>query len=143
MLIVHVFICASFPYHQLGCNLHSFFRKLAQGLGPSLVILIMGALGYDGELKANQPFEVAEKMKWLVAALYTFSAIVMFVSITFIYNLDKKKVAVMTEALNERRGVATETVEEEKTVEATQEIETPETLEETAEEISENTNTEE
>jgi hypothetical protein len=87
----------------------------------------MAALGYDGELKANQPFEVAEKMKWLVAALYTFSAIVMFVAITFIYNLDKKKVAVMTAELNERRGIApteteaTETVEE--VVEETQTLE--------------------
>lgn len=87
-------------------SLHSFFRKLAQGLGPSLVILIMGALGYDGELKADQPFEVAENMKWLVAALYSFSAIVMFVAIAFIYNLDKKKVAQMNAELSARRSVA-------------------------------------
>ena len=84
-------------------SLHSFFRKLAQGLGPSLVILIMGALGYDGALGADQPFAVAENMKWLVAALYSFSAIVMFISIAFIYNLDKKKVEVMTNELAERR----------------------------------------
>ena len=64
----------------------------------------MGALGYDGELGADQPFAVAENMKWLVAALYTFSAIVMFLSITFVYNLDKKKVAEMTAELAERRG---------------------------------------
>ena len=85
-------------------SLHSFFRKLAQGLGPSLVILIMSALGYDGTLGADQPFPVAEKMKWLVAALYTFSAIVMFVAITFIYNLNKKKVEQMNTELAERRG---------------------------------------
>jgi GPH family glycoside/pentoside/hexuronide:cation symporter len=91
--------------------LHSFFRKLAQGLGPSLVILIMTALGYDGELKANQPFHVAENMKWLVAALYTFSAVVMFISIAFIYNLNKKKVAIMTEELAARRA-AEESAEE-------------------------------
>ena len=93
-------------------SLHSFFRKLAQGLGPSTVILIMGALGYDGELGAAQPFAVAENMKWLVAALYSFSAIVMFVSITFIYNLNKKKVAQMTAELNARRGVTDERLEE-------------------------------
>ena len=85
-------------------SLHSFFRKLAQGAGPSLVILIMAALGYDGELGAAQPFEVAENMKWLVAALYTFSAVVMFVSIAFIYNLNKKKVAQMTAELEARRN---------------------------------------
>ena len=43
-------------------------------------------------------------MKWLVAALYSFSAIVMFVSIAFIYNLDKKRVAEMTADLEARRS---------------------------------------
>ena len=85
-------------------SLHSFFRKLAQGVGPSAVILIMSALGYNGELGANQPFEVAVNMKWLVAALYTFSAIVMFVSIAFVYDLNKKKVAEMTAELEVRRS---------------------------------------
>jgi GPH family glycoside/pentoside/hexuronide:cation symporter len=85
-------------------SLHSFFRKIAQAVGPSLVVLIMTALGYNGALEADQPFVVAEKMKWLVAALYTFSAVVMFVSITFIYNLNKKKTAIMTKELAERRG---------------------------------------
>ena len=85
-------------------SLHSFFRKLAQGLGPSAVVLIMSALGYDGELGADQPFQVAENMKWLVASLYSFSAIVMFVSIAFIYNLDKKRVAQMTSELEARRA---------------------------------------
>ncbi len=84
-------------------SLHSFFRKLAQGLGPSAVILIMKVLGYNGELGANQPFAVAENMKWLVAALYTFSAVVMFISIAFIYDLNKKKVAQMAAELEARR----------------------------------------
>jgi Na+/melibiose symporter-like transporter len=66
----------------------------------------MGWLGYIGEKGAEQEFAVATNMKWLVAALYTFSAIVMFVSIAFIYNLDKKKVAQMTAELNERRAAA-------------------------------------
>ena len=86
-------------------SLHSFFRKLAQGLGPSLVIVLMKALGYDGEKGADQTFQVAENMKWLVASLYSFSAIVMFVSIAFIYNLNKKKVAEMTEALEAKRSI--------------------------------------
>ena len=85
-------------------SLHSFFRKLAQGLGPSIVVIIMGWLGYVGANGAEQPYAVAENMKWLVAALYTFSAAVMFLSIAFVYNLDKKKVAIMTQELAERRG---------------------------------------
>ncbi|MBQ8740501.1 MAG: MFS transporter [Clostridia bacterium] len=87
-------------------SLHSFFRKLAQGLGPSAVILIMGLLGYVGEKGADQTFAVAVNMKWLVAALYSFSAIVMFISIAFIYNLNKKKVAEMTADLEARRAKA-------------------------------------
>ncbi len=101
-------------------SLHSFFRKLAQGLGPSLVVIIMGWLGYKGELGADQPFWVAENMKWLVAALYTFAAVVMFVSIAFVYNLDKKKVAQMTAELNERR-----TAEKAEIVAETENAETP------------------
>lgn len=85
-------------------SLHSFFRKLAQGLGPSVVILIMEALGYVGELGADQPMAVATNMKWLVAALYTFSAVVMFISIAFIYDLNQKKVAQMTADLKARRA---------------------------------------
>ena len=96
-------------------SLHSFFRKLAQGLGPSAVILIMGALGYDGELGANQPFEVAENMKWLVASLYTFSAVVMFISIAFIYNLNKNKLKIMTDELTARKS-ADAAIDSEETV---------------------------
>ena len=103
-------------------SLHSFFRKLAQGLGPSLVIIIMGALGYDGALGADQPFAVAENMKWLVACLYTFSAIVMFVSITFIYNLNKKKVAQMTEALTARRNAQANVAKETSTEEVVENV---------------------
>ena len=89
-------------------SLHSFFRKLAQGMGPSIVVLIMKVLGYDGSLGADQPIEVATNMKWLVAALYTFSAAVMFIAIAFVYDLNKKKVAEMTAELEERRAANTD-----------------------------------
>lgn len=85
-------------------SLHSFFRKLAQGVGPSAVIALMGILGYDGRLGANQSFEVAENMKWLVAGIYTFSAVVMFISVAFIYNLDRKRAREMTAELELRRN---------------------------------------
>ena len=115
--------------------LHSFFRKLAQGLGPSIVVIIMGWLGYIGANEGNQTFEVAERMKWLVATLYTFSAVVMFLAITFVYNLDKKTVELMTSDLSARRKTeeATTTVNEE--VIATVEEETTETEEEKNEEV--------
>ncbi len=84
-------------------SLHSFFRKLAQGLGPSVVILLMKAMGYNGALGAEQPFAVAENMKWLVAGLYTFSAVVMFIAVAVVYDLDKKKITKISAELAERR----------------------------------------
>lgn len=85
-------------------SLHSFFRKLAQGVGPSIVLLVMGVLGYDSKIGVGaQSAATAHNMCWLVAALYTFSAVLMFVGLAFIYNLDKKTLAKMNEELSERR----------------------------------------
>ncbi|MBQ3003976.1 MAG: MFS transporter [Clostridia bacterium] len=81
-------------------SIHSFFRKLAQGVGPSIVLLLMGVLGYNEKLGTiGQSFETASNMCWLVAGLYLFSAVVQFIGLALIYNLDKKTVAQMTEDL--------------------------------------------
>ncbi len=86
-------------------SLHSFFRKLAQGVGPSAVLLIMGFLGYQSELGTiGQSFETSHNMCWLVAGLYLFSAVVQFVGIAFIYNLDKKTLARMNADLGRTEG---------------------------------------
>ncbi|MBQ9071374.1 MAG: MFS transporter [Clostridia bacterium] len=91
-------------------SLHSFFRKLAQGIGPSIVLLIMGALGYISEKgTGGQSAATAYNMCWLVAGLYLFSAILMFVSIAFIYNLDTKTMAKMNEELEASRVNTAET----------------------------------
>ncbi|MBE6036641.1 MAG: MFS transporter [Clostridiales bacterium] len=88
-------------------SLHSFFRKLAQGIGPSIVLLLMGALGYESALGTEgQSLETASNMCWLVAALYLFSAVVQFVSIKFIYNLDKKTLAQMNADLAAKHEAA-------------------------------------
>ena len=87
--------------------LHSFFRKLAQGVGPAAVIAIMGTslIGYESALGTiGQSAETASKLCWLVAGLYTFSAICQFVGVALIYNIDKKTLAKMTRELAERRG---------------------------------------
>jgi GPH family glycoside/pentoside/hexuronide:cation symporter len=76
-------------------SLHSFFRKLAQGVGPALVLVIMVALGYVGADEGNQAWEVAVKMRYLVAGTYMFSAILQFVGLGLVYNLDKKTLAQM------------------------------------------------
>ena len=84
--------------------LHSFFRKLAQGLGPALALVIMVSLGYVGANEGNQVFEVALRMRYLVAALYVLSAVMQFVGLGLIYNLDKKTLAKMTEELKARNA---------------------------------------
>ena len=81
-------------------SLHSFFRKLAQGVGPSVVLLIMGVLGYDSKLGTiGQSAGTAQNMCWLVAGLYLFSAVLQFIGIAVIYNLDKKTVEQMGKEL--------------------------------------------
>ena len=86
-------------------SLHSFFRKLAQGIGPSAVMYIMGLLGYVSKYGTiGQSAETAQNMCWLVAGLYAFSAILQFVGIAFVYNLDKKTLETMTKELEERRA---------------------------------------
>ncbi len=90
-------------------SLHSFFRKLAQGVGPSAVLLIMGWLGYEAKYGTiGQSITTAHNMCWLVAALYLFSAVLQFIGIAVIYNLDKKTLGEMNAELEARKTAATE-----------------------------------
>ena len=87
--------------------LHSFFRKLAQGVGPAAVIAIMGTslIGYVESLGTiGQSAETAQNMCWLVAILYAFSAVCQFVGVAIVYNIDKKTLEKMNAELSERRG---------------------------------------
>ena len=99
-------------------SLHSFFRKLAQGVGPSVVLLIMGALGYVSKYGTiGQSAQTAHNMCWLVAGLYLFSAVVQFIGLAVIYNLDKKTLDKMNADLAARHNaeaveaLATEEIE--------------------------------
>ena len=86
-------------------SLHSFFRKLAQGVGPSIVLLIMGMLGYISDLgTAGQSAATSYNMCWLVAGLYAFSAVLMILGVGVIYNLDKKTLNKMNEELAARKA---------------------------------------
>ena len=88
-------------------SLHSFFRKLAQGIGPSAVLFIMGALGYVSKYGTiGQSAETAHNMCWLVAGLYMFSAVLQFIGLSVIYNLDKKTLKQMNDELTERRSAS-------------------------------------
>ncbi len=85
--------------------LHSFFRKLSQGIGPSAVLLIMGWLGYQSNLGTiGQSLQTSHNMCWLVAGLYLFSAVMQFVGLAVVYNLDKKTVEQMNAELAERHS---------------------------------------
>ena len=85
--------------------LHSFFRKFAQGVGPSAVLLLMGALGYVESLGTiGQSEQTASNMCWLVAGLYLLSGVLQFIGIALIYNIDKKTLEVMTAELAARHA---------------------------------------
>ena len=86
-------------------SLHSFFRKLAQGIGPSMVLLIMGWIGYESKYGTiGQSATTAHNMCWLVAALYLFSAVLQFIGLAVIYNLDKKTLDRMNEDLAAKKN---------------------------------------
>ena len=90
-------------------SLHSFFRKLAQGVGPSIVLFIMGVLGYDSKLGTiGQSFTTSHNMCWLVAGLYLFSAVLQFIGLALIYNLDKKTLNKMNNELAARKASSTD-----------------------------------
>ena len=102
-------------------SLHSFFRKLAQGLGPAVALVIMSALGYvnNANLDAagkytNVPdasgafnainvewlgWDVAVNLRVLVAVLFLVAAVMQFVGLGLVYNLDKKTLAKMNSDL--------------------------------------------
>ena len=84
--------------------LHSFFRKLAQGIGPAVALQILLAIGYVGANEGNQTWEVASKMPFMVASLYLISAVTGFIGLGLIYNLDKKTLATMQEELEARKA---------------------------------------
>ena len=104
-------------------SLHSFFRKLAQGVGPAVALVIMSGLGYVNNAidpKTGEAFIDVTKLGWdvainlrtLVAALFLVSAIMQFIGLALIYNLDKKTLIKMNNELAERRGEAVEAAAE-------------------------------
>ena len=96
-------------------SLHSFFRKLAQGVGPAVALVIMNGLGYvnnavDPETGAAMidvtllSWDVAINLRVLVAVLFLVAAIMQFVGLALVYNLDKKTLAKMNEELTARHN---------------------------------------
>ena len=84
--------------------LHSFFRKLAQGIGPSIGMVVAGALGFVEANGGQQTFEVAVRMRYQAAAFYFISGLLQFIGLAIVYNLDKKTMAKMQEELAARKA---------------------------------------
>ncbi len=97
-------------------SLHSFFRKLAQGVGPALALTIMQTMGYVNNSKPNAAgeftaidvtlfsWDFAVQVRGLVAILYMIAGVMMFIGLGLVYNLGKKKLAQMNEELEARRA---------------------------------------
>ena len=96
-------------------SLHSFFRKLAQGIGPAVALVIMSWLGYvnnaiDPATGAEMidvtllSWQVAVNLRTLVAVLYLVSAVMQFIGLALVYNLDKKTLARMNADLEARHS---------------------------------------
>jgi GPH family glycoside/pentoside/hexuronide:cation symporter len=90
-------------------SLHSFFRKLAQGVGPAVALVIMASLGYvNNAVDENGnafidvkllSWDVAVNLRILVAALFLVAAIMQFIGLALVYNLDKKTLDKMNRVL--------------------------------------------
>ena len=62
-------------------------------------------LGYEANLGTiGQSATTSHNMCWLVAGLYMFSAILQFIGLAVIYNLDKKTLNQMTTELAQRHN---------------------------------------
>ena len=82
--------------------IHSFFRKLAQGVFPSIGLLVAAALGSVAVLGPDQSLEVATKMRYLVAVMYLIAAVCQFIGIQL--TMGKKKLAQMFTELNAKNA---------------------------------------
>ncbi len=80
-------------------SLHSFFRKLAQGVGPSLGMVLMTWVGYTGNA-TGETMAVATNIRYLVAAMYVLGAVFMFVGLALVNNMNKKNLSKMYDELN-------------------------------------------
>ena len=98
-------------------SLHSFFRKLAQGVGPAVALTIMQGMGYVNNAKPNAEgvfteidvtlfdWAFALEVRSLVAILFLVAGVMLFIGLGLVYNLDKKTLNQMQEELEARKAV--------------------------------------
>ena len=84
---------------------YSLGRKMAQGFGASLVAVALLATGYVPTLGANQFIGVNSNIRYLLGLAYLIGFAAQFLILQFGYNLNKKKVAEMTELLGRENTI--------------------------------------
>mgnify|MGYP002801707570 FL=1 len=84
--------------------LYSFFRKVAQGLGPSLGLVAATAVGYNAILGPDQPAQIATNLRYLVPGMYLVGTVLALVAYGLIYNVDRKTLDQMNADLEARHA---------------------------------------
>lgn len=85
--------------------MYSLFRKISQGVGLSLPLLCMEAVGYNPQANpiGNQAPGVSDKMVKVAAGLMLTGAVIMLVAFFLVYNLSKKDVEEIATALGKKK----------------------------------------
>ena len=84
--------------------LYSFFRKVAQGLGPSLGLVAATAVGYNAILGPDQPAQIATNLRYLVPGMYLVGTVLGLIAYGLIYNVDRKTLDQMNADLEARHA---------------------------------------
>ena len=84
--------------------LYSFFRKVAQGLGPSLGLVAATAVGYNAILGPDQPAQIATNLRYLVPGMYLVGTVLGLIAYGLIYNVDRKTLNQMNVDLEARHA---------------------------------------
>ena len=84
--------------------LYSFFRKVAQGLGPSLGLVAATAVGYNATLGPDQPAQIATNLRYLVPGMYLVGTVLGLIAYGLIYNVDRKTLDQMNADLEARHA---------------------------------------
>ena len=84
--------------------LYSFFRKVAQGLGPSLGLVAATAVGYNATLGPDQPVQIATNLRYLVPGMYLVGTVLGLIAYGLIYNVDRKTLGQMNADLEARHA---------------------------------------
>ena len=84
--------------------LYSFFRKVAQGLGPSLGLVAATAVGYNAILGPDQPAQIATNLRYLVPGMYLVGTVLGLIAYGLIYNVDRKTLGQMNADLEARHA---------------------------------------